>query len=61
MELAGLEDFGALIHAGNFSRAASTRYVTQPAFSRRIRALERVGEPAFGRRSYRPAPKGIRL
>ena len=40
MELAWLEDFGALIHAGNFSRAASTRCVTQPAFSRRIRALE---------------------
>jgi DNA-binding transcriptional LysR family regulator len=40
MELAWLEDFGALIVAGNFSRAASARCVTQPAFSRRIRALE---------------------
>lgn len=40
MELAWLEDFGALILAGNFSRAASARCVTQPAFSRRIRALE---------------------
>lgn len=40
MEMAWLEDFGALIRAGNFSRAAAARCVTQPAFSRRIRALE---------------------
>jgi len=40
MEMAWLEDFGALIRVGNFSRAASERCVTQPAFSRRIRALE---------------------
>ena len=40
MELAWLEDLGGLIHGGNFSRAASARCVTQPAFSRRIRALE---------------------
>jgi len=40
MELAWLEDFGALTRTGNFSRAAAARFVTQPAFSRRIRALE---------------------
>lgn len=40
MEMAWLQDFGALIRAGNFSRAASARCVTQPAFSRRIRSLE---------------------
>lgn len=40
MEMTWLEDFGALIRAGNFSRAAAMRCVTQPAFSRRIRALE---------------------
>ena len=40
MELAWLEDFGALARTGNFSRAAAARFVTQPAFSRRIRALE---------------------
>ncbi|MBO9696882.1 MAG: LysR family transcriptional regulator [Sphingopyxis sp.] len=40
MEMAWLEDFGALIRAGNFSRAAAVRCVTQPAFSRRIRSLE---------------------
>jgi DNA-binding transcriptional LysR family regulator len=40
VEFAWLEDFGALARSGNFSRAASARGVTQPAFSRRIRALE---------------------
>jgi DNA-binding transcriptional LysR family regulator len=40
MEFAWLEDFATLARNGNFSRAASERCVTQPAFSRRIRALE---------------------
>jgi DNA-binding transcriptional LysR family regulator len=40
MEFAWLEDFVTLGRTGNFSRAASERCVTQPAFSRRIRALE---------------------
>lgn len=40
MELAWLEDFVALAELENFSRAADARHVTQPAFSRRIRALE---------------------
>jgi LysR family transcriptional regulator, hypochlorite-specific transcription factor HypT len=40
MELIWLEDFVALAKTGNFSRAAEMRHVTQPAFSRRIRALE---------------------
>ncbi len=35
-----LEDFLALAATVNFSRAAETRAMTQPAFSRRIRALE---------------------
>jgi LysR family transcriptional regulator, hypochlorite-specific transcription factor HypT len=35
-----LEDFVALATHGGFSRAAEARHVTQPAFSRRIRALE---------------------
>lgn len=40
MELNWLEDFLTLAEAGNFSRAAEARHMTQPAFSRRIRALE---------------------
>lgn len=40
MNLIWLEDFLALASAGNFSRAAEERHMTQPAFSRRIRALE---------------------
>jgi LysR family transcriptional regulator, hypochlorite-specific transcription factor HypT len=40
MELKWLKDFVALADYGSFSKAADARYVTQPAFSRRIRALE---------------------
>lgn len=40
MNLLWLDDFLALATAGNFSRAAELRHMTQPAFSRRIRALE---------------------
>jgi len=50
MELNWLEDFLALAECGNFSRAAEGRHLTQPAFSRRIRALEDwVGTPLFDR------------
>ena len=40
MDLEWLEDFVALARVGSFSKAAAQRYVTQPAFSRRIRSLE---------------------
>jgi LysR family transcriptional regulator, hypochlorite-specific transcription factor HypT len=40
MDLDWLKDFLALAEQGSFSRAADLRNVTQPAFSRRIRALE---------------------
>ena len=40
MDLIWLKDFLALASSGGFSRAAEARGVTQPAFSRRIRALE---------------------
>lgn len=50
MDLSLLEDFLALAEAGNFSRAAAARYVTQPAFSRRIQTLEQwFGVPLFER------------
>ena len=40
MELKWLEDFLSLARTGSFSRSAVERHVTQPAFGRRIRALE---------------------
>src|SRR5688500_11241190 len=40
MELEWLEDFISLARSGSFSRSATERHVTQPAFSRRIQALE---------------------
>jgi DNA-binding transcriptional LysR family regulator len=40
MDMDWLKDFEALFSQKNFSRAAEERNVSQPAFSRRIRALE---------------------
>jgi DNA-binding transcriptional LysR family regulator len=40
MEIKWLEDFVSLAKTQNFSKAASERNVTQPAFSRRIQQLE---------------------
>lgn len=55
MNLSWLEDFLALAATGNFSRAAEERHMTQPAFSRRIRALEEwLGVDLFDR-STQPA------
>jgi DNA-binding transcriptional LysR family regulator len=53
MELIWLEDYLALAETLNFSRAAELRHVTQPAFSRRIRALESwVGAALFSRTTH---------
>jgi LysR family transcriptional regulator, hypochlorite-specific transcription factor HypT len=50
MDTNWLEDFLVLAEQRNFSRAADVRNVTQPAFSRRIRALEDwIGTPLFVR------------
>ena len=50
MELSEIEDFLALAKTGSFRRAADLRNVTQPAFSRRVMALEeRMGTPLFDR------------
>ncbi|HVE52862.1 MAG TPA: LysR family transcriptional regulator [Ramlibacter sp.] len=55
MNLQWLEDFLALASSGNFSRAAEARHASQPAFSRRIRALEEwIGTELFDR-STQPA------
>lgn len=52
MNLSWLDDFAALAASGNFSRAAEDRHMTQPAFSRRIRALEEwLGVDLFDRSS----------
>jgi DNA-binding transcriptional LysR family regulator len=52
LNLSWLEDFLALAANGNFSRAADERHMTQPAFSRRIKALETwVGAELFDRRN----------
>ena len=52
MNFTWLEDFLALAATGNFSRAAEDRHSSQPAFSRRIRALEEwVGAELFDRSS----------
>lgn len=53
LELKWLEDFLAVANSGNFSRAAEARNVTQPAFSRRLKALETwIGVPLLDRGSY---------
>jgi|SRR5450755_2481786 len=52
MNLSWLDDFLTLAASGNFSRAADERHMTQPAFSRRIRALEEwLGVDLFDRSS----------
>jgi DNA-binding transcriptional LysR family regulator len=52
MNLSWIDDFMALAASGNFSRAADERHMTQPAFSRRIRALEEwLGADLFDRSS----------
>lgn len=64
MDAAWLEDFLALVDGGHFSRAAEQRGITQPAFSRRVRALEDwVGAPLFDRDSQPVAltPAGLRF
>tara|TARA_R110001583_G_scaffold112883_1_gene262987 strand:+ start:5195 stop:6112 length:918 start_codon:yes stop_codon:yes gene_type:complete len=53
MELKWLEDYLALAEHGSFSKAADARFVTQPAFSRRIRALENwLGIELVDRQQY---------
>src|SRR6185295_17737481 len=47
-----IDDFMAMAATRNFSRAAEDRHMTQPAFSRRIRALEEwLGTELFDRSS----------
>jgi DNA-binding transcriptional LysR family regulator len=62
MEAKWLEDFLSLARTGSFSLSAAERNVTQPAFSRRIKALEEwVGVALIDRSTYptRLTPAGV--
>ncbi|WP_127996891.1 LysR substrate-binding domain-containing protein [Piscinibacter defluvii] len=64
METKWLEDFVSLAETRSFSRSAQLRHVTQPAFSRRIQALEAwAGIDLVDRSSYptRLTPAGETL
>jgi LysR family transcriptional regulator, hypochlorite-specific transcription factor HypT len=53
MQLKWLEDFIAVAQAGSFAAAAAARNVTQPAFGRRIKALEDwLGAPLIERNAF---------
>jgi DNA-binding transcriptional LysR family regulator len=57
VELRRLRHLMAVAEHGNFSRAAAASFITQPALSRSIQALEaEVGAPLFDRR-----PTGVEL
>jgi LysR family transcriptional regulator, hypochlorite-specific transcription factor HypT len=54
MDTTWLSDFLALVEHGGFSRAAESRAVSQPSFSRRIKSLEDwIGAPLIDRRTHR--------
>jgi DNA-binding transcriptional LysR family regulator len=64
METKWLEDFVSLAETRSFSRSAKLRHVTQPAFSRRIQALEAwAGTDLVDRSAYptRLTPAGQTL
>jgi len=64
VETKWLEDFVSLAETHSFSRSAQLRHITQPAFSRRIQALEAwAGVDLVDRSSYptRLTPAGVTL
>lgn len=53
MDFQWIKDLSALASTGNFSRAAELNHISQPAFSRRIKALEQwVGAPLVDRSKH---------
>jgi len=57
MELKWLEDFLSLCNSGNFRVSSEQRFVSQPAFSRRIKALETwLGAELIDRTSFPVQP-----
>jgi len=53
MDTRWLEDFISLAETRSFSKSATQRHVSQPAFSRRIRSLETwLGTDLIDRTSY---------
>lgn len=54
MDLKALQDLISLSETGSFTKAAEKRFVTQPAFSRRIKSLENWFGTALVDRSHYP-------
>lgn len=54
MDFAWFTDLGHLARTGNFSRAAELSHISQPAFSRRIRAIEGWAGTTLVDRSRQP-------
>lgn len=64
MDIGWLESFLALAEHGSFTRAAAAQHISQPAFSRRIRALELwFGEALVDRSTFPVAltPAGAKV
>jgi len=55
MRLEWIEDILAIVRSGSLNRAAEKRFLTQPAFSRRIRSIEEYVGVELVDRSRKPA------
>ncbi|HEX7750318.1 MAG TPA: LysR family transcriptional regulator [Bordetella sp.] len=55
MRLDWIEDIIAVLHAGSLNRAAESRHLTQPAFSRRIQSIEEYVGVELLDRTRKPA------
>lgn len=55
MRLEWIEDIIAVLRAGSLNRAAELRYLTQPAFSRRIKSIEDYVGVELIDRTHKPA------